>query len=76
MLLDSNLIIYASKPGYDSLRDWMGNQPIVVSAITQIEVVGYHRLTDEERNFFAIFFSTLPILAITPEVVNQAIALR
>jgi toxin FitB len=76
MLLDSNLIIYASKPGYDTLRDWMSNQPIVVSAITQLEVLGYHRLTNTERDFFVNFFASLPILAISPEVINQAIALR
>jgi toxin FitB len=76
MLLDSNLVIYASKPGYDALRDWMSQQPIVVSAITQLEVLGYHRLSETERDFFLDFFSSLPILAITPEVINQAIALR
>jgi toxin FitB len=76
MLLDSNLIIYASKPGYDSLRDWMENHSIVVSAISQLEVLGYHRLTDEERNAFTLFFSALPILPITQAVINQAIALR
>jgi hypothetical protein len=44
----ANLIIYASKSGYDALRDWMSQQPmvsdrlevIVVSAITQLEVLG------------------------------------
>jgi toxin FitB len=76
MLLDSNLIIYASKPGYDGLLDWMSQQPIVVSAISQLEVQGYHRLTETERKFFVDFFSSLPILAVTPEVINQAITLR
>jgi toxin FitB len=76
MLLDSNLIIYASKPGYDSLRDWMSNQLIVVSAISQLEVLGYHRLTEAEQTFFRDFFATIPVLAITPEIINQAIALR
>jgi toxin FitB len=76
MLLDSNLIIYASKPGYDALLDWMSQQPIVVSAISQLEVQGYHRLTPTERQFFVNFFASLPILAITPEIINQAIALR
>jgi toxin FitB len=76
MLLDSNLIIYASKPGYDDLREWLGNHPITVSALSQLEVLGYHRLTDEDRNFFVDFFSIMPVLAITQAVINQAIALR
>jgi toxin FitB len=76
MLLDSNLIIYAAKPGYDDLREWMGNQPIIVSALSQLEVLGYHRLTNEDRNFFVDFFSIMPVLAITQEVINHAISLR
>ncbi len=76
MLLDSNLIIYASKPDYESLRNWMENHAIVVSAVSQLEVLGYHRLTAEERNAFALFFSALPILPISPSVIDQAIALR
>jgi toxin FitB len=76
MLLDSNLIIYASKPGYDNLRDWMNQHPICVSALSKLEVLGYHRLTPEDRNFFMDFFSALPVLPITPEVIDQAIALR
>ncbi len=76
MLLDSNLIIYASKPGYDDLRNWMSHQPICVSALSQLEVLGYHRLTQEDRRFFVDFFSALPVLPITSEVIDQAIALR
>jgi toxin FitB len=76
MLLDSNIIIYASKPGYDDLREWLRNHSIIVSALSQLEVLGYHRLTDEERNFFVAFFSIMPILMIMQEVLNQAIELR
>ncbi len=76
MLLDSNLIIYASKSEYDDLRNWMSQHPICVSALSQLEVLGYHRLTPEDRNFFVDFFSALPVLPITSEVIDQAIALR
>ncbi|MEB3295843.1 MAG: type II toxin-antitoxin system VapC family toxin [Synechococcales bacterium] len=76
MLLDSNLIIYASKPGYDDLRDWMSHHPICASALSQLEVLGYHRLIEKDRRFFMTFFSALPVLPITSEVIEQAIALR
>ncbi len=76
MLLDSNLIIYASKPGYDDLRNWMIHQPVCVSALSQLEVLGYHRLIQEDRRFFVDFFSVLPVLPITFEVIDQAISLR
>ncbi|MCX5961935.1 MAG: type II toxin-antitoxin system VapC family toxin [Cyanobacteria bacterium] len=51
----------------------MSRHPICVSALSQLEVLGYHRLTPEDQSFFVDFFSALPV---TPEVIDQAIALR
>jgi hypothetical protein len=47
MLLDSNIIIYASQPENTQIRQFIGEHDIVVSAISYIEVLGYHRLTEE-----------------------------
>jgi len=49
MLLDSNIIIYASQPENTQIRQFIGEHDIVVSAISYIEVLGYHRLTEENR---------------------------
>src|SRR5687768_75969 len=48
MLLDSNILIYAARPEHDDLRRWVaGLRPApAVSAISYVEVLGYHRLTD------------------------------
>lgn len=39
MLLDSNIIIYAIKPEFSQLRDWISEHSPVVSAISYVEVL-------------------------------------
>jgi hypothetical protein len=43
MLLDSNIIIYASQPEYPLLRQFIAEQSPAVSALSYVEVLGYHR---------------------------------
>ncbi|MFH1115877.1 MAG: twitching motility protein PilT [Pseudomonadota bacterium] len=57
MLIDSNIIIYAAKPEHSALRQFIGNYSPAVSAVSYVEVLGYHRLTDQERRHFEAFFS-------------------
>jgi hypothetical protein len=45
MLLDSNIIIYSAKPEYAELRRFMDRSIYSVSAVSRIEVLGYHLLT-------------------------------
>ena len=42
MLIDSNIIIYASKPEYSSLRQFIAENSPVVSAVSYVEVLGFH----------------------------------
>jgi hypothetical protein len=49
MLIDSNIIIYASKPGYEFLHSLMGQADLAVSVISYVETLGYHQLTEPER---------------------------
>ncbi len=56
MLLDSNIIIYASQPQFDELRNFIAQSVPFVSAVSYVEVLGYHRLTEDERVYFGAFF--------------------
>ena len=76
MLLDSNLLIYAAKPEYRHLLDFMQGQPISVSAISKVEVLGYPLLTNEERRCFEGFFREFVVLPISDEIIDAAIGLR
>ncbi len=48
-LLDSNILIYASQPTGGQARDFIRNNTVFVSAISQIEVLGYHKLNNNQK---------------------------
>ena len=75
-LIDSNIIIYASKPGFDHLHPLLAEAEVAVSVITQVETLGYHQLTADEKRYLAEFFGNVERLPVSEAVVQQAIALR
>ncbi|MBA3483272.1 MAG: type II toxin-antitoxin system VapC family toxin [Pirellulales bacterium] len=76
MLLDSNLIIYASQAAFADLRDFIAKRGPAVSVISVVEVLGYHSLSDVDRNLFEAFFATSKLLPISDAVIAQAVQLR
>jgi len=76
MLLDSNLIIYAIKPEYIGLRKWISENTPSVSAISYLEVMGYHRLTSDDKQDLSDFFNAAPIIPITQPIIERAVELR
>ena len=42
MLIDSNIIIYAAMPEHQMLRDLIAEHAPAVSAVSYVEVLGYH----------------------------------
>jgi predicted nucleic acid-binding protein len=76
MLIDSNIIIYASKPEYANLRQFIAEHGPVVSAVSDVEVLGFHRLLEEEKTLLEAFFAATTILALTQAILDQAVALR
>lgn len=76
MLLDSSLIIYATQPAYADLRTFIAQADPVVSAVSYVEVLGYHRLTDPDKHLLEAFFTAIEILPIGEAVIQSAIALR
>lgn len=76
MLLDSNIIIYASQPENSEIRRFIGKHNIVVSAISYVEVLGYHRLTENYKLYFEEFFSVVEVLPISNTVIDRSVTLR
>ena len=77
MLLDSNIIIYAAKAEHGELRQRLQKlDQIAVSAISVVEVLGFHRLTSDERKLFEEFFAAVVVLPISESVIDQAVRLR
>ena len=76
MLIDSNIIIYAAQDEHQAIRDFIAKHSPSVSAVSYIEVLGYHKLTQEARHYYEDFFAAARILPITNDVIEQAIRLR
>jgi predicted nucleic acid-binding protein len=75
-LLDSNLVIYAAEPDYDGLRRFIADETPAVSAVSVVEVLGYHKLTEPARTYFTEFFAAATVLPVSEPVVAQAVKLR
>ena len=65
MILDSNLIIYAAKPEYPGLRRLIASRSPAVSAVSMVEVLGYHSLSEDDRQHFEKFFAAARVLPIS-----------
>lgn len=76
MLLDSNIIIYSAQLEHVQLRKLIAEDAPAVSALSYLEVLGYQRLTKQQRQYFEEFFQTAQVLPISQEVLIQAVALR
>jgi toxin FitB len=76
MLIDSNIIIYAAQTGYDDLRRFIALHAPAVSAVSYVEVLGYHRLTKQEQQYFEAFFAAATILPLSQDFLEQAVKLR
>jgi len=76
MLIDSNIIIYAAQVEHAALREFIAQQAPAVSAISYVEVLGYHRLTEQERQHFEAFFAAAPVMPLSQEILDQAVRLR
>src|SRR4051794_2195702 len=76
MILDSNIVIYAAQPEHEELREFIRKQAPGVSGITYLEVLGFHRLTDGERQRLERFFAGAEMLDIERTVLDRAVNLR
>jgi hypothetical protein len=76
MLLDSNIIIYAFHPAYPQLADFFVGKWLFASAITRLEILGYHRLSPTEVEDFRQFCQVLSMLPVDDKVIDGAITLR
>jgi predicted nucleic acid-binding protein len=76
MLVDSNIIIYAAQPEHDGLRQFIAQHTPSVSAVSYVEVLGFHRLSEPDRAHFEAFFAAASVLPISQAVLDEAVRLR
>jgi toxin FitB len=78
MLLDSNIIIIASKLTHIQLISYlrMKETSLKVSILSQIEVLGYDQLRQVEKLFLEKFFDAIEVLPINEKIAQKAIQIR
>lgn len=76
MLADTNLIIYATRPDYAVVTTWLIQTAPACSAITRVEALGYHRLSDSEHQAIETLFASLRLIYPTGDTFERAIRLR
>jgi toxin FitB len=75
-LIDSNIVIYSYLPQYEYLRNLFAAEPVFVSEISRVEVLGYHKITGKEESYFKDVFNLVPIILPSQEIFDIAIDLR
>lgn len=75
-LVDSNIVIYTTKPEYGSLGKFLAGKTLAVSLVTFVEVLGFHQITAQDKEEFEIFFAATELLPISSEIADKAVELR
>ena len=75
-LCDSNIMIYAGSGDYPTLLEYVQAEELAASVVSQIEVLGFHRLTEAARSVFEDIFESLEIVQLDGATVVTAITLR
>ncbi len=75
-LLDSNIVIYAYQPNFSYLKPLVLDVNNAISAITQLEVLGFQGISKGEEMFCGYVFKLLQSLPIDDAVLSKAIELR
>lgn len=75
-LLDSNILIYALQAEHQALRKLISKKESCCSIISKIEVLGYHKLSKDEKEAFGYLYRDINILPLSSETAQLAIELR
>ncbi|AFZ04242.1 type II toxin-antitoxin system VapC family toxin [Calothrix sp. PCC 6303] len=72
----ARLLIYSAQAEHSKLRKLVADHSPAVSSLSYLEVLGYHLLTEQSRQYFEEFFQIAQVLPISQDVLAQAVALR
>lgn len=76
VLLDSNILIYAGEPSSTKLREWVGMQSIFISQISELGVLGYHKISASEKKALSKIIGVGYSINVDKKVIKRAIILR
>ena len=76
MLLDSNAVIYFSKDHSFEKFIQSNDSDLYASEITRLEVIGYHKILEEDKIILEDIFNLLILIDVDKPIIDQAIKLR
>lgn len=75
-ILDSNIIIYSYKPAFSFLKPLVVDPANGISAISRLEILGYHGIQPGEQTYCEYVFRILQQFPVDDAILNEAIRLR
>ena len=75
-LIDSNILIYACSDEYIFVSEFIYENLPLISIISKIEVLGYHKLKERDKIILSNIIDILQIEKLSEEIVDKAIELR
>lgn len=76
IVLDSNIVIYATQPANEWLRTEVLAKPFAFSQATRVEVLGWYQITLEDKRDLEAFLAAGTLVSLTDEIADQAVVLR
>lgn len=76
VFIDSNIIIYTGLVDQAQLRNWLHTRALVVSGISLLEVLGYHKISSKDLRYFKAFFKECEVVPIDQDIIQRAINFR
>ena len=74
-LMDTNIVLYLLN-GDKTVADLINDKQIYVSFITELELLGYQELTEDERKRIIEFLSECTIININRQIKERTIQIR
>lgn len=76
VVLDSNILILASKQELDISKLLSSYEKFYVSIVTYIEVLGYKNMSNEKINIIKMFFNNIEIIDVDFEIAKIVITYK
>jgi len=75
LLLDTNIVIYHAN-GDTTLSEYLNDNHIHISVITEMELLSYSKITIDEEKRLREYLDAVTIIGFTDQLKNRAIQLR
>ncbi|MFZ2905929.1 MAG: type II toxin-antitoxin system VapC family toxin [Cyclobacteriaceae bacterium] len=75
LFVDTNILINLAE-GKNEVDQYLEGNNLFASVVTEIELLGWHKITDEQKRFFQAILNDCTIVGLTKPVKELAIQLR